>query len=660
MRDCSFKKAVFRYKEMLPSRVAFILIEIALLATCCSSSLSGHLKQQENEISSVSILIDDTPTSSDVVYISTLTNATFEAHINNSAKESYHWEITLYDGKTISANTQQVFVLLKRAGSYFLSVTVSNSISKASASVHVRAEDTISGLAIRSSKTHIAVNETIAFTAHVVSGSSFVLNWTFTHESGRSDNYYPVKTRSVEYRFTDVGMYVIELEAKNNVSRENIENTIEAMIVVSNLHIIHNEQAVDNSQLMLVKDTPIKLTAEIMGSNPVFLWILRNGSSQFEGSRSCDPSSAIGSKKTLSLRFSTIGLRQVMMCSTNLVNPGPILVAHVALLIYIPIENEILSVSPSTTVVKNSSVDFVMKVTGGSSVISYNWTISEASGSNVAAVTTKSNVLSFRFEREGKYVVAVVPFDDLLDGKKQEAAVYVQSLLCPPPVLTVVTLPLVQERIRSKSFRLEVSAIPSCTMFRIRYSWIVYRKETNDVCPVKASKSSGVSTNEINTDNRILTVPKNYLQLGVYCFRFEASVGSASSSETFVVSVTESKLVAVIKGGHLRLIGVQQQLTVDGSDSYDPDNRIETEQFKQENNLLYVWYCNSTVTSNHGCQIVEDSSLFERGYGCFMDDSVDTSVVTTEGNTLQLGRTYLFLLKVTTGTRISTAWQQVP
>ena len=530
-------------------------------------------------------------------------------------------------------------------------------------SIYVQAsiwvEVRISNLTIQPSwRYFVALNETVSYSVIMTSGSNVAFNLTFTHESGYTD-HYSLDTGSREYTFLRVGNYSVEVTATNNISSKMANLSVVAKMRVSDPRILYDGQVVNDRRLSIAINESVELRVTVVGSNPKFLWTVRESVGGLSNSSLCNDSFAIGNgEESLSLVFSATGLRYILLCASDRDLPmyDPIY-SKVAVHVYDPIRNEMLSVYPATTVVINTNVTFTITVDGGLSTL-YNWTIIDALGSDLTNFISDDDSIVFSFARESKYVVSVVPSDEFVRGHRQEAVVFVQHMICFAPTISAVTLPLVQEHVRSRLFRLEVSAMPSCSLFT-QYAWKVYRKTEGFDCAATAQMSEPLDMDNINTDSFIITVPRDYLSLGTYCFRFEASVSLFLSSETFTIAIIESKLVAAISGGQLRLVGVRQRLTLDGSDSYDPDDRSEASAFQDKSELSYLWTCFSVSSSNDSCEGIQNSEAFESDNDCLVNNLVNTSTLTIAGNTLQTGRAYLFVLELMKGNRTATASQQV-
>jgi hypothetical protein len=565
------------------------------------------------------------------------------------------------NGCTINTTESGPFMLTS-PGQFTLYVNANNTISSENAQVVVRVEVPVESFAVErtSNRSVYTVNDTLTLTGDASLATDVRFQWSVDYQQALQ-LLQEVSTGTVSrvtYKVSQEGMFVIFVKAANHISSRTANVTVTAQIPLSNLHIVHNQSVVDDRRLTIAVGKTLRLEAASFGSAPQYKWEIRSVSSlQLETNSLCGSSAQIPStsENKLSIVLASPGLRSIVLCAKNLVTTN-FISAKMEVDVQEVIDAVKLTVQPSTTVLQNSTVTFSVELGNGTSVV-YNWTVTK-SGSSVTNVISSSSVFRFNFTVEGNYIVSIAASNDVSSRHLLQTVIYVQPRLCLPPLLTAITLPLVQEQLRSRSFQLEVSATPNCTLFKIRYQWVVYPKSVGVDCSVLVATSKQVELKDIVSVNPIITIPSRFLQLETYCFRFEASLGSTLSTETFVVSIKESDLVATIEGGDLRLIGALQPLKLDGTNSYDPD---DDGTVPQTSSLSYLWSCRSTpsVATGDVCENVQDTGLFVEDSSCLTNNDLSLPVLTIVENTLQANRTYLFQLRVSEGMRMATARQQV-
>jgi PKD repeat protein len=579
-----------------------------------------------------------------------------EALVIGSKATNYAWVIT--GPGSFNVMKESFTLVFDKTGVYSISLYVTRFLGVLEAVTRIQAEEAIEGLTIRlqSDKDVYAINETEQFYGLVRNGSNYTLHWTFFHvQSSDRNDYFLSGSTAQTYTFSKPGTYRVTLLAQNDVSNGAVARIFHVQIPLTIVHMIFDGKVVNGRWLNVATGIAITMGTVVVGTDDRYTrWIISDDVDTNATFRACK-NGTIGENSTVVFALSKPGLQLLMVCTLNDVMPLPIL-AYVRLNVQDAIGRGRLMIYPSTTIRRNVQVTVKAILDAGSSIL-YNWTVNDPGGSILAETTSNNASFQFRFTTEGAYTVGVIGFNKI-SSRQLETSIYVQSRLCLPPQLAV-TLPLQQERVRSRPFRLEVSATPNCTLYKTRYQWTVSHKQTGIDCSVKGSNSTHVDTKGIETKNLIIAIPEQFLPLGTYCFRFEASLGIAVSKQTFVVSIVESDIVAVIKGGDSRLVGALQQLTLDGSNSQDPDEDAKTAQVNDS--LSYVWICRSTlsISSNGTCQPITDKKLFVVGHNCFGDGQVTLPEVRIKENTLQAGRTYLFELHVLQGQRTASTQQQV-
>ncbi|KAG8452325.1 hypothetical protein GDO86_004218 [Hymenochirus boettgeri] len=105
-----------------------------------------------------------------------------------------------------------------------------------------------------------------------------------------------------------------------------------------------------------------------------------------------------------------------------------------------------------------------------------------------------------------------------------------------------------------------------------------------------------------------LTIPKNTLDYGLYLFRASVDipvdddeVDDDRYSDTLVVEVQESELIAVIAGGSFKTVGFSHSWILNGNASYDPDSP------DSRDGMEFTWYC-TTKEKDYNNMILSPNS----------------------------------------------------
>ena len=558
-------------------------------------------------------------------------------------------------GNTVTSDSFR----LTESGRFMLNVTVHNEISSVPIQAILQAERVVKTLLLRRYPDRLAyeVNDNIDVTGDFGFASDVTFQWSVSDADALQliSQVLENTTSHAKYRISREGRYTVQGIASNTISRQTAKITLLVQTVLSRLEIVTDGNVVNDRELVVTTEKFYKFEAVAYGSANQYFWTVQDAQSFLKEPSLClglNQSSALAVGRQWLVTFPSPGLYVVFVCATNFLMKHPIS-ANVTMNVLAPIKEAKMIVFPSSTILQNTTAMFVIQLARGT-LVTYKWTVNDPLGFIVTSMESTSPSFNFHFRIVGDYTVTSKASNDVSSGDLLQTVVHVQPLLCLPPLLTPVTLPLVQEHLRSRSFQLEVSATPNCTLYRIRYKWTVYPKTVGADCSVKAFAE--MSLRGIATVNPIIAVPARYFQLGTYCFRFEASLGTSSSTETFVVLIKESPLVATIIGGDTRLIGALQGMRLDGTGSYDPDDILAT-----HGTLSYFWFCWSTVSLGgiEACEAIDDLAAFEIDSNCSVGGDESMPSVGLSANTLQAGRTYLFELQVLKGTRNSSAQQQV-
>lgn len=144
-------------------------------------------------------------------------------------------------------------------------------------------------------------------------------------------------------------------------------------------------------------------------------------------------------------------------------------------------------------------------------------------------------------------------------------------------------------------------------------------------------------------------ISKRYLSPGIYQVKFKASVtiGDPASPKTlqafdygFMESVADP-LRTIIDGGSTVRWGSTENVTVDGSLSYDSDIGPGT-----HTGLNFTWSCADSS---------DNLSLSYNCFGAFANENANTSAIIVDTTVLEVGKTYILKLTLTKDIRSTSA-----
>ncbi|KAJ7329436.1 hypothetical protein JRQ81_015610 [Phrynocephalus forsythii] len=143
---------------------------------------------------------------------------------------------------------------------------------------------------------------------------------------------------------------------------------------------------------------------------------------------------------------------------------------------------------------------------------------------------------------------------------------------------------------RGSAIILQATTKAECrTSSSISLDWKIYSLKTTSSIPDWANPV--MLPNKINTDGVMFNIPRNLLSYGFYHVNVTVTVLLPAHALTFgesdsvILQILPSDLVAIIAGGLFRTIGVADVWALNASASFDPDSANPLE------GLVFRWYC---------------------------------------------------------------------
>ncbi|XP_014681545.1 PREDICTED: sperm receptor for egg jelly-like [Priapulus caudatus] len=209
-----------------------------------------------------------------------------------------------------------------------------------------------------------------------------------------------------------------------------------------------------------------------------------------------------------------------------------------------------------------------------------------------------------------------------------------------------------------------------CTHAAVAYAWFIYRLPADNPFPV--AENLVAMPTAVAHDRSYLAVPRGALAAGHYIVKVDVTVTTSSYSVTNSdqpgtisrrgdltyahtttglfqgwIFVEHSPLVALIRDGSSRSLPWEEDVTVDGSISYDPDTSLPDE------GLLYTWYCHE-----EGADLSDPDTL-----GCYASQTIllpfNTNIITIPKQALPESQTVVFVLELSKPGRESQWAQQL-
>ncbi|XP_052802584.1 uncharacterized protein LOC128232845 isoform X2 [Mya arenaria] len=252
---------------------------------------------------------------------------------------------------------------------------------------------------------------------------------------------------------------------------------------------------------------------------------------------------------------------------------------------------EVVLLSNVTERVINRQIRFKPFAYGSNMTLT--WNFGDGSGE---LVTNKTEV-NHSFASESVYNITVLAKNSLGSQIAHKLLFVLDKPYCDEPKIVIISKPYTK-RLYSQPFTIEADVKSNCNLTStMAYNWSI---------------DDHVTRNK----SRVLVLPPGRLSLGNHTVSFRVDmVGTlVYSSVMTVVSISPSPLVAKISGGLLRWFKIRDVVTVDGSQSFDPDD-------KHSQNFSCSWTCQ---------YLSEDGSY---GDGCFHSNKENTSACNITMNT---------------------------
>lgn len=476
-------------------------------------------------------------------------------HCLNQKGSNLHWSWKIGGPVMAYFDKQTSIYSFPCPGIYQVSLNVSNRVNWQAVSHNVTVQDPIKELVLRVSKSSSCSGEEVTFVAAISSGSNASFVITFTNQDWIHSQNIPgghLATSSLP-----AGTHLVKVKAWNQVSSAEVSSSILIMDSIQGLRIVNRDSGI------LEPEKRIFFKSEIKHSGPVnFTWMFH-----LEG---FEPMWFTGQEVVFTPPGSGSLLISVLatdgVCSKSVNDTATV---------HRSVQN-ISLVCHSDRIFVGYAATFSASVLGGENV-SFLWNFGETAD----PIATDSDKVSYTYHTPGKYSVSVRVLDNVSCISAQ-LCVEVEILQCSSPQVALVhrwsTI------IRSRSNYFEASVVSDCSAYNIKYLWeVLSLSATYSKLMPPANK---VKLRGREATSPILLIPKHTLSVGQYRLQFTVSVQGTPLHvrQNATITVVNSELVAVIKGGSKRLWPSLTDLMLDGSESQDLD-----QEPREEDALSYDW-----------------------------------------------------------------------
>ncbi|XP_070708244.1 polycystin-1 [Pempheris klunzingeri] len=476
----------------------------------------------------------------------------------------WNWKVEGPKTMLFNATNQTFNYTFPHAGIYQVSLNVSNGVNWQMVSHSVTVQDAISGLMLNNSRSSFCKGEQFTFIPTISKGSnaSFVItfrNKDWIHSQGILEGQFTSSS-------LPAGTHLVTVRAWNQVSSAEVSSSILVTEDIQGLRLVNCCVAA------LEPLKRIQLKAEVQSGLSVnYTWILHLVGSE--------PIWLIGEEviftppESGSLSVSVLATNGV--CSKTLNDTATV---------QWPVK-KVKLVCRSERIFVGHAVTFFAKVDRGSN-LTYLWDF----GNSSEALVTELSSVDHTYYVPGKYSMIVKVLNSVSHVSTQ-LDMEVEELHCTSPQASLVQSQSTIYRSRLSFF--EASVGINCSAYKTAYLWEILKDPDCSDANLELAGNKVILRHQVDTTSPFLLLPKHTLELGQYCLVFTVSLQGTPLlvQRKTNITVVQSPLVAVIKGGSHRLWPSISDLVLDGSESQDPDVEAGVEA-----PLQYHWALMTEVT----------------------------------------------------------------
>ncbi|KAL6475567.1 hypothetical protein MHYP_G00166070 [Metynnis hypsauchen] len=501
------------------------------------------------------------------------------------------------DGSQELKGPYKVSHAFKAAGVYNVSVCSNNTLSQMIAWMSLEVVETISGVHL-SYNGPSELNSVTEIYGRVSTGTS--LRWTF--ELGDGSVFKDLSKSSISHIYKSVGNYTAQVTVSNAVSK--VRQPIDVEIYQLAINGIWPSGCIVSGEEVILQAV---VTGN--GSSLTFHWSFGDGTL----------SSVKTGTSTIAHTFS--GPRNYLIDLTVYSHVGSVhyqaTVCVEALITELNLHSALNAVAVDEEICFDALWDF--------------------GDSDDVVKITKSNTVDHKYKVKGRFVVHVTVFNNVSQVSAQ-LPVVVRKLECTQPRVSLIQDQPKILRATPNYFEASVE-LSGCVSYKTTYLWEIYHDPNCTEKKVSLDSSVDVAT-------PLLSLPKQILEVGDYCLKFSARFQGTPlhHHQTTKISVVSSPLVPIIKGGSHRMWSSQNDLILDGTESYDPDSAANDD-------LLQLQW---------DFKVLQDSTTSRSSRSFFPDQIIqhNSSSLILPHHILEPGSVYQFTLTVQKDGRPSVSTKQ--
>lgn len=488
------------------------------------------------------------------------TTLTFNGQVAMGTDLSYSWEAAV-SGSSVSSGSGQTFTFtFSTQALYNITLLVENYASSELAykEIYSLYEVQAFGLNVVGSTFLNSINKHVASTGDNLTFTSTITNTDFISFEWQVNSTTVTTAETFQTLFNSPSVYILSLDASNKISLESNEKVIivQDPITGLNVQLCHSTHELGTS-VTLVANT-------VTGTGVNYLW---QGDSQMSSQ----------SSNIHMVTYNSVGIYDVNVTASNYVSQETKQCS-------LTILGRIANLAVTTTHYQFIYYPITFTVTGDYiAPANFTWVFS-----NGVTFETTAPTVDFTAANPGTYTVTIT-VSNAVSNDTVTLNFDVEDLVCAVPTLTIDGS---SERttFRARPVELAVSVdTGGCTNYTSSNEWTVYSASS---CSASLTNVYPLNIN-IETNTPVLQIPGMRLDYGTYCVTFTHSYANTPVSEVMMFNLTieASDLKALISGGDKISAAAGSTLTLDATESYDPDNTTGT-------TLTYAWSCTQAMVSN--------------------------------------------------------------
>nr|XP_033817429.1 polycystin-1-like isoform X2 [Geotrypetes seraphini] len=513
-----------------------------------SSNGSTELRIQE-PVFGVSFSITGIP---QPFFVTSNTTVEFQGSTEKGTDILWEWRFQS-EKKPLLFQQQNVSCAFQEAEIYRVVLRAWNNVSRDIFERTVAIQEAVLGLEIEVNHRNICTDDMANFQFQVQRGTSLNFALNFTTLGLILDIPKPY----YNFSFPIAGLHQVLVSAYNNVSLQTASVAVQVLEKVKGLNLVNCCPPVLEFKEKMAFSASVQAGGQVS-----FLWTfhLHGLLEHREMGQQVWYSPPTEGNLTIQV------LARNLFCLASVVK---------TVMLQVPVSTAALSINGTNAFI-NQTVAFHAVVQQGSD-LHFQWKF----GDSKEMFENRDTAVTHRYKQPGDFTAEVKVYNNVSFVLVQKT-VTVRGLQCNTPRVDLVETPPVIPKSHASYFEASVD-LQGCTAYRAQYLWEVFRGTS---CQ-HISHTNQVPLDGVDTAAPLLMLPRLSLDLGAYCLCFTASFHDTPLLHTasLHITVVQSKLVPMIRGGSQRNWSAEQDLVLDGSMSYDPDEGT----MEGNSSLEYHW-----------------------------------------------------------------------